>query len=138
LELIMGSFEKYIYSNGAWVAPTDDSPWLGFDVHDSDFATVRFHPTSGAVGLFYLGYQPRDYFEDPSASEDVDLPLEAGALSRWAQETLAVTVDTADILQLMAEEDVEEAFDVFVEETVVRLLHLLEIPVPEDLRGSEF
>ena len=131
----MGRFEKYVFSNGAWSELAEGSPWLGISIHDSDFATVGFQLSPDRTGLFYLGYQPRDYFDNADESADVDPIAEATTLAQWANEVLSVTVDPAQIVPLMAEDQVEEPIDDFVEETVIRLLRLLQLPLPEDLVG---
>ena len=59
-------------------------PTSGISVHDSDIATVGYRPSECATGRFYLGFQPRDYFEDPTASDPVDLRAEAECFSVWA------------------------------------------------------
>ena len=132
----MGRFEQYVYSNGKWSDTAEASPWLGIAIHDSDFATVGFELAPGRSGLFYLGFQPRDYFDSPDESADVDIQEQAATLAEWAHQALSVSVDPARIASIMAVEGVEEPIDVFVEETVIRLLRLLELPLPADLEGS--
>ncbi len=104
------------------------APFLMVDIHDSDIATITFQPGPEAGGLVYLGYQPRDYFDDDTASADVDLDRQASALAVWAQEVTGTGVEASSIRPLLAEEGVEEPMDVFVEETVDRLLETLGVP----------
>jgi hypothetical protein len=118
----MGFFGTFEYGGGSLV----------IDVHDSDFATVDYRSAAGE-GRCYLGFQPRDYFEDPTASDDVDLDREAAGLAGWARETLGVEVAATQIRPLLAEAGTVEPADDFVEETVARLLRLLQLPVPDEL-----
>ena len=132
----MGSFEKYLYSDGAWTDSSAGRTWLSISVHDSDIATIEYSPAPQGLGLVYLGFQPRDYFEDPAASEDVDLEGESGALAAWAQTAVSSSATSEQIRPLLAENDVEEPDDDFVEDTVIRLLHILGVPLPADLELS--
>ena len=130
----MGYFGKFVYSNGAW----RDQPaaaFLAIDIHDSDIATVDFQSAS-AAGRFYLGFQPKDYWDDPEASDPVDTEAEAANLRAWASEVLQLSVSAKEIRALLAEDGVEDPEDDFVEETVLRLIQLLRLPVPEDLAVS--
>ncbi|MBW8764621.1 MAG: hypothetical protein JF592_18920 [Microbacterium sp.] len=90
----MGRFQKNVYSNSAWSEAASGSDWLSIDIHDSDFATVEFCPKSGQ-GLFYLRFEPRDYFEEPAASADVDVRAEARALADWLRIVESREVDPA-------------------------------------------
>lgn len=128
----MGFFGRFVYSDGAWRdAPAEDA-FLAVDVHDSDIATVEFRCAS-ANGRFYLGFQPRDYWEDADASDPVDADSEAVGLSTWAAVVLGVSVPAAQIRPLLADDGVEDPVDDFVEETVLRLIELLRLPVPDAL-----
>jgi len=86
--------------------------------------------------LAYLGFQPRDYFEDPRASADVDLEAQAVGLASWALTVAETEVDPNVIRSLLAKDSVEEPMDVFVEETVVRLLESLGVPLPDDFQPT--
>ncbi|HEX7834892.1 MAG TPA: hypothetical protein VF479_05430 [Pseudolysinimonas sp.] len=129
----MGLFLTKTFSGGVW---TDDevaeAPSLKIDIHDSDFATVVYSRADGQ-GLVYLGFQPRDYFEDPAASAPVDIDDQARGLSAWARDATGSDVDLAGVRELLAEEDIDEPLDDFVEDTVVRLLAVLNIPNPPEL-----
>ncbi len=129
----MGLFLTKTFSGGAW---TDDdvseAPSLRIDIHDSDIATVAYSRADGQ-GLVYLGFQPRDYFEDPGASAPVDIDDQARGLSAWSREATGADVDVAAVRALLAEEGIEDPLDDFVEETVVRLLAVLNIPNPPEL-----
>lgn len=129
----MGNFETYTYSAGAWSGSARVEPWLSIALHDSSFASVEFAPSEAGRGLLYLGFQPRDYFADPTASADVDNAAEAIALARWAKVAVGNLVDPGRIVPLIAAEGVEEPVDVFVEETIERLLAVLGLPLPDDL-----
>jgi hypothetical protein len=84
-------------------------------------------PSSG------LGFQPRDYFEDETASARFDLDGEASAFTAWANQTLGVAVSSDEIRSLLADDDEEEPNDDFAEETVARLLSLLHVPLPDGI-----
>ena len=131
-EVHVGLSETLVYSNGRWDAVADGDAYLSVDIYDSDIATIAYRPASGR-GCFYLGYQPRDYFEDPDASERFDLDLEARAFAVWAEQMLGTTVSPDDVRALMADDDQQEADDDLVEETVERLLDLLRLPLPDAL-----
>ena len=134
----LGNFETTVFASGAWKSgePTD---WqLRISVHDSSFATVEYRLDEVDAGRFYLGFQPRDYFEDPTASDPVDLTVESSQFSRWASIVLGTEVDPPDLLSMMAAEDIAEPADVFVEDTVVRLLNRLRMPLPAWLQSQGF
>jgi hypothetical protein len=126
----VGLFLETYYSDGTWGSEPTGERWLGIRIHDSDFATVTYSPAPAILGLFYLGFQPRDYFENPTESGDVFIPAEAQALATWAW---PATPDKDALAELMAEDGVEDPIDDFVEDTVVRLLELLGLPVPAEL-----
>jgi hypothetical protein len=131
----VGFFGRFVYSDGAWRDDPTAEAFLAVDIHDSDIATVDFRSAT-AAGRFYLGFQPRDYWADPDASDAVDADSEAAGLSAWANEVLGVSVSAEQIRPLLAEDGVEDPEDDFVEGTVMRLIQLLRLPVPEELPGS--
>lgn len=125
----MGLFLTQTFAAGKWSdGYAAITPFLTVDIHDSDIATISFEPGPEAGGLVYLGYQPRDYFEDDTASADVDLDRQAAALADWARDVTGAQVDSAAIRTLLAEDRVEEPVDVFVEDAVARLFELLGVP----------
>ena len=130
----MGYFGVHLHTDGAWrddAAP--GAPFLRVEIHDSDLAIVSFWST-GAAGLFYLGFQPRDYFDDPAASRAVDNGTEAAAFVVWARDVLGVALDAGTVRPLLAEVGADgEPVDVFVEATLARLLQLLRLPLPSEL-----
>ncbi|CAA9509775.1 MAG: hypothetical protein AVDCRST_MAG91-1556 [uncultured Sphingomonadaceae bacterium] len=128
----MGFSGRFVYSEGAWRDDPGDEPFLAIDIHDSDIATVDFH-SAAAAGRFYLGFQPRDYWEDPDASEPVDADAEAASLSAWVKDVLDLSVEPTEIRPLLAEDGVEDPKDDFVEETAARLIQLLRLSLPDDL-----
>jgi hypothetical protein len=128
----VGYFGRFVYSDGAWRDEPTAEAFLAVDIHDSDIATVDFRSPATA-GRFYLGFQPRDYWEDPDASAPVDADAEAAGLSTWVSEVLDVRVPAAQIRPLLAEDGAEEPRDDFVEQTVIRLIELLQLPVPDPL-----
>ena len=135
----MGLFGRFTFSAGEWTsADSPAEPYLAVDVHDSDIATVDFRPARDAAGRCYLGFQPRVYFEDPDASAPVDNAAEARALAGWARPATGREVDPDDVLALLAPDDEDaDPEDLFVEETVRRLLELLGVPVPEELLSED-
>jgi len=125
----VGSFERYVYADGAWGEGATDDPWLSIQLHDSDFAAVRYSPAPEGLGLFYVGYQPSDYFERPGDNDPVDLDCEAAGIAAWASRTSGAPVAADDVLPFIAPEHVEgETEDVFVEQTIDRLLVVLRLP----------
>lgn len=129
----MGFFGKFVYGDGRWSDVASGNAFLSIEIHDSDIATVVYAPPGTSLGLFYLGFQPRDYFEDPTASSPVDLDAEATGFAMWAREILGSEVAAEDVRPLLAEAGVTEPEDVFVETTVERMLRLLNLPIPAGL-----
>lgn len=132
----MGAFEKLVYGGGTWGGDPASTPSLTVEIHDSDIAVVEYLPAPPGAGRFYLGFQPRDYFEDPEASAPVDLDAEAAGFAEWAELLGADDVRPGEVRKLLAEEGVEEPADTFVEETVERLLRLVGLPVPPELTDA--
>ncbi|POH71687.1 TY-Chap domain-containing protein [Arthrobacter glacialis] len=126
----MGNFETLVFASGSWKNEEGTDWRLRISVHDSDFATVDYRPVAGSSGRFFLGFQPRDYFEDPAASDPVDLQAESFGFSQWASSVLGTNLAATELLALMAPEGVEDPMDVVVEDTLVRLLNLLGMPMP--------
>ena len=150
-ELAMGFFGTYRFHAGAWAAvdpednPAGAEPWLWVDVHDSDFATIRYAPSGSGTGLAYLNVTPRVFFDDPKASEPTDPVREADGLAQW-RAGLAVRGSTdrfptgADVIaRLLAGDDDPELDDldddaeVFAELKAIRLLTTLALSLPPDL-----
>ena len=133
----MGYFGTFIFRDGQWQQRSGGAgPELVVDVHDSDIATIDYRPAPPGLGRFYLGAQPRDFFADPEASQPVDVPAEVDAFVGWAAQTLGHAPQPAELRPLVAEDGTAPAGDEGVdgvEDTVVRLLDLLGLPVPEEL-----
>ncbi|TDC50581.1 hypothetical protein E1212_14505 [Jiangella ureilytica] len=130
----MGTFATFVYSDGGWDDHGASERFLSIDIHDSDIATLRFAPAeSPARGLLYLGYEPRHYFEDPSASDPVDVVAETDALIAWAADVTGVLVASEEVIPFLASPDGDEPGDVFVEETVAQLLKVIGLLPPPDL-----
>ncbi|MCV2393902.1 hypothetical protein OEB99_06245 [Actinotalea sp. M2MS4P-6] len=136
----MGMFERLAFIDGRWVTVAHGEPVsapLVVDIHDSSIATVQFESEAGPRGYFYLGYEPRIYFDDPKQNAPVDRPAAAGAFSSWARAELGVEVASAAVESLLASNDAEaEPEAVFVEETVEELITLLGLPLPEALQAE--
>ena len=130
----MGYFGTFIFRDGQWQQRSGGAgPELVVDVHDSDIATIDYRPAPPGLGRFYLGHQPRDFFADPEASQPVDVPAEVDAFVGWAEQTLGRAPQPDQLRPLVAEDGSAQPEDDGVEDTVVRLLDLLGLPVPEEL-----
>ena len=130
----MGHFGKYAYSAGRWTtgAPTA-VPFLLVDIHDSDIATVDYRAADASGGRFFLGCEPRFYFDEPDAAAPVDTAAESEGFARWVKDAVGTDVDPADVRQLMASPEAPPARDddVVVEHTLERLLTLAGLPRPD-------
>lgn len=130
----MGTLAAFVYSDGGWGDTAASDQFLSVEIHDSDIATVRFAPvTALARGLLYLGYEPRHYFEDDTASAPVDGAAEADALIAWAAEVTGVLASADEILPLLADAHGDEPDEEFVENTAGRLLKAIGLLPPPDL-----
>jgi len=126
----VGFFGKFVYSDGQWSDVASGSAHLMVEVHDSDIATVTYVPVGASQGIFYLGFQPRVYFEDPAASAPVDLDAESTGMAVWAKEILGTEIAPDSVRHLLAGTGETEPEDDFVEVTVTKLLRLLNLPIP--------
>jgi hypothetical protein len=106
-------------------------PFLLLDVHDSDIATIDYRAADATGGRFFLGYEPRVYFEEPDAAAPVDPQAEAEGFARWVREAEGRDVDPADVVQLMASPDGAPPPHDSVEEAVELLLGLAGLPLPD-------
>ena len=130
----MGLFGKFAYSAGRWSTDGPTAvPFLLVDVHDSDVATVDYRAADASGGRFFLGYEPRFYFDEPGSGFPVDVAAESAGFAEWARGATGAEVDPAEVQQLLASPDgtppPEEVIS--VEETVERLLRLAGIPLPD-------
>jgi hypothetical protein len=130
----VGLFGKFAYSAGRWSTDGPTAvPFLLVDVHDSGIATVDYRAADATGGRFFLGYEPRFYFDEPGAGFPVDVVAESAGFAEWARETTGTDVDPAEVQRLMASPDgtppAEEV--AVVEETVERLLQLAGLPAPD-------
>jgi hypothetical protein len=133
----MGFFGQFRFSNGAWGSDSKEEPYLLIDVHDSDLASIEYAPvTGGASGRCFLGFEPRHYFDDPEANDPVDLALEVQALAEWARVATGAVVDTNSVQALLADPEGGVPAEPFLEETLVRLLDALELPIPAELQDG--
>ena len=125
----MGYFGTLAYSAGRWRAGRPTAvPFLLIDIHDSRIATVDYRAADATGGRFYLGYEPRTYFEEPDAADPVDPGLEAAGFARWVRDADGRELDPADVQALMAWPDGAPPSDENVEVTVDRLLRLAGLP----------
>jgi hypothetical protein len=109
---------------------TGDAPYLRVDIHDSDIATIDYYPTGVGTGRLFLGYEPAHYFQDPHASQPIDTNAEVLGLVAWAKQVAGVTLSPDRVMPLLANPEGAEPSDVFVEDTVVKLLRLTGLPLP--------
>jgi hypothetical protein len=133
----MGLFATVAYSDGRWSRGRPTAvPFLLVDVHDGDVATVDYRFADASGGRFYLGYEPRVYFEQPDAAPPVDADVEAAGFARWAREAGESDVDEEEVRRLMAAPDgAPPPEGVAVQDTVDRLVALAGLPRvdwPED------
>jgi hypothetical protein len=128
----VGLFGKFAFSDGRWSTDGPTAvPFLLLDVHDGDVVTVDYRGADASGGRFFLGYEPRFYFDEPGAASPVDTAAEAEGFAAWAREAGGRDVDPVDVQQLMASpEGAPPPADVPVEETVERLLRLAGLPAP--------
>ena len=125
----MGLFATLAYSDGRWSGGRPTAvPFLLVDVHDSDIATVDYRFADATGGRFFLGYEPRVYFEQPDAALPVDVPAEAAGFARWVRDAAERDIDPGDVQRLMAAPDGAPPQDEVVEETVDRLVALAGLP----------
>nr|WP_042190502.1 hypothetical protein [Kibdelosporangium sp. MJ126-NF4]CEL19390.1 hypothetical protein [Kibdelosporangium sp. MJ126-NF4]CTQ94811.1 hypothetical protein [Kibdelosporangium sp. MJ126-NF4] len=143
----MGLFGTYLYDGDKWtphdvdVQPETDGPWLMVDIHDSDIATISYHPAGPGTGVAYIGCTPRAYFGDENASAPTDTAREAEGLAAWREELGVSPVTSDDLVDFLAEDepqkwgDDEDEDDVesFVEVRTAEFLSALTVPVPDDL-----
>jgi hypothetical protein len=102
------------------------------------------------LGTAFLGFTPRAYYEDESASEPADVAREAAGLASWAARQQGRS-DEAELRQLITPfiaDDAPESLDdldaddddagldeagIFVEAKVSRFLKAVGLPVPPGL-----
>jgi hypothetical protein len=128
----VGHFGKYAYSAGRWSTDGPTAvPFLLVDIHDSKIATVDYRAADATGGRFFLGYEPRVYFEEPDGADPVDTTAESEGFARWALEAEGTDVEPAEVQQLMAAPDGAPPGHESVEESVERLLALAGLPLPQ-------
>ena len=151
----MGFTATYLYDGTRWVShdpeeiPAVAEPWMLVSIHDSDICTVMYRPAGPGSGTAYLGYTPRTYFEDETASEPTNVTREADGLAAWwanlhpASNPAMTAARASELLGFLAEddapidEDIEDDAlddaDVFVEIKAARFLAALGLPIPQEL-----
>ena len=128
----MGLFGRFAYSDGRWSTDGPTAvPFLIVDVHDSDVATVDYRFSDATGGRFFVGYEPRFYFDELDAAAPVDTEAEAQGFARWVRQAEGRDVDPADVQQLLASPEGTPPADDAVEDTLARLLDLAGLPRPE-------
>ena len=128
----MGFFGKFSYSDGRWSTGGPTAvPFLFVDVHDSDVATVDYRFADATGGRFFLGYEPRFYFDERDAAPPVDTGAESAGFARWVREAVGRDVDPTDVQRLMASPDGEPPEHDVVEEALEELLAAAGLPAPD-------
>src|SRR3954453_13889707 len=118
-------FGKFAYSDGRWSTDGPTAvPFLLVDIHASDVGTVDYRAADASGGRFFLGYEPRFYFDESGAGTPVDTATEAVGFAAWIREATGTEVDPAEVQALMASPEGAPPTDDFVEETVERLCTL--------------
>jgi hypothetical protein len=127
----VGLFTTMAYSDGRWTAGRPTAvPFLLIDVHDGAIATVDYRSADASGGRFYLGYEPRVYFEEADSSAPVDVRVEAEGFCRWLRDAEDRDVDPEAVQALLASPDGSPPTDETVAQTVERLLDLAGLPLP--------
>jgi len=148
----MGFFATYQFDGSTWAegdpeaGPTGPEPWLWVDVHDSDFATIRYAPAGPGTGVAFLNSTPRAYFGSEDASPQTDVEREALGLAQWwsghspGGSVVGQESKRYEIAALLASDDDEMAdgeetddADIFAEIKAARLLKTLGLPMPEGI-----
>src|SRR4051794_8087936 len=125
-------FGKFAYSDGRWSTDGPTAvPFLLVDIHDSDIGTVDYRAADASGGRFFLGYEPRFYFDETGAGIPVDTAAEALGFAPGVGEATGTEVDPAEVQALMASPEGVPPTDEFVEETLQRLCTLAGLPQPE-------
>jgi hypothetical protein len=128
----MGFFGRFSYSDGRWSTGSPTAvPFLLVDVHDSDVATVDYRFGDASGGRFFLGYEPRFYFDERDAAPPVDTVAESAGFARWVREVEGREVDPDDVQRLMASPEGAPPEHDVVEEALEELLTLVGLPAPD-------
>ena len=128
----MGYIGKLAYSDGRWSTGGPTAvPFLLVDVHESHIATVDYRSADASGGRFFLGYEPRFYFDEPGAGDPVDTSAEAEGFARWVRDAGGTDVEPDEVQRLMASPSGAPPEEEVVEPTVERLLALAGLPLPE-------
>ena len=128
----VGLFGTFAYSRRRWEKGRPTAvPFLLVDVHDSDVATIDYRSADASGGRFFLGYEPRFYFDEPGAGTPVDTGAEAEGFAAWVRDAEGREIDPADVRPLLASPDGAPPADDLVEETVAKLLAVAGIPAPD-------
>lgn len=128
----MGYSGRLAFSDGRWSTGRPTAvPFLLLDVHDSGIATLDYRAADASGGRFFLGYEPRIYFDEPDTAAPVDVATEAEGFIRWVREATGAEVDPLEVAGLMAAPDGAPPRDEVVETTVERLLALARLPLPD-------
>lgn len=139
----VGFTAGFAYRDGEW--ERDELPLtsagdveLGLMIHDSDMALVMYQPVGSGSGEATLGPSPSAYF----GLDDGLMPMreadEALGLAQWwasrrgGADPDELITKRAEIDQLLTHDPAGDP-DPFIESKVIRLLQVLDIPLPDEL-----
>lgn len=130
----MGQSATCTYRNGQWLdGQHRREPYLVVSVHDSSVAVVEWGPSDGENDTLFLGHEPRDYFGEPAMHERLDTTRAARGFATWVREVTGRDVDPRQVKALLPRRWTLRSRDVFVEETLERLLALAGLPMPPQI-----
>lgn len=149
----MGFFGLYLYDGSLWseldqeATPSASEPWLLVRIYDSDITEVSYAPLGPGSGVAFLGYTPRLYFEDETASAPTDPDHEAQGLATWwaalhpEADEGAHAAKASELKAFLASDDPsgddedEDDEEVLVEVKTARFVRALGLPTPAGLPG---
>lgn len=157
-----GFFGAQLWAAGVWTEidqsgeafDAPDEPWLFVSIHDSDIAALQYAPSGAGTGQAFLGLTPRDYFDDPRASDATDPVREGLGLAAWARRATGATLDPSTVEGFLAADltgdetgtgdldlssfeltDGLDEAEVFVELKVAQLLAVMGVAVPQEFNS---
>ena len=129
----MGQSATCTYREGRWLdGQHRREPYLVVAIHDSGVAVVEFGPAQDEHDTLFLGTEPRVYFSAPDMHPPLDGTRAARGFATWVREVTGREVDPHAVKRLLPRRW-RRPRDVFVEETLARLLDLAGLPMPPQL-----